>query len=61
MLSGSGASWAGTAVQGHAVRIEALMGEQLIYHRPSKHGASYKKVQAKVYNFLERPTGKGLF
>ena len=50
-----------TGVTGDGWRREALMGEQLIYHRPSKHGASYKKVQAKVYNFLERPTGKGLF
>lgn len=33
------------------------MGEQF-YHRPSKQGAKYRKLQSKIYNFLERPVGK---
>merc|ERR1711963_58720 len=33
------------------------MGEQF-YQRPSKQGAKYRKLQSKIYNFLERPTGK---
>lgn len=36
------------------------MGEH-ITSKPSRQGASYRKFQSKIYNFLERPTGKIAF
>ena len=37
-----------------------LMGENF-NPMPSRRGASYRKFQAKIYNFLERPAGKVAF
>ncbi|KAJ8020246.1 Potassium voltage-gated channel subfamily KQT member 5 [Holothuria leucospilota] len=35
----------------------SLLGKPLNYNRQSKRDAKYRKVQTKIYNFLERPTG----
>jgi potassium voltage-gated channel KQT-like subfamily protein len=35
----------------------SLLGKPLNY-RPTRRDAKYRKLQAKLYNFLERPTGK---
>ena len=36
----------------------SILGKPLLGHRANRKDIKYRKLQAKTYNFLERPTGR---
>ena len=56
-----GGLWAECFERGKAVTNAWSMTDQFYHQRVVRHGLRYRKLQSKLYNFLERPSGRIAF